>query len=150
MTKVKIPLKIYKQFCIGQNQVNLIKSRTVVHIQDCKILMTLHTPLLTWFLKNNFACKDLQDPLYWSQKSRLGWSRPGIGISLNKIFKSRQVFVFVSNKIGGLAELGVQQDLLVLILKIKTWLVKTMYWSWSQHNWSEMLACAVTKLSVHY
>ena len=38
--------------------------------------------------------------------ARLRWSRPGLGLGLNKIFESRKVSGLVSNMIGGLSELG--------------------------------------------
>ena len=46
-----------------------------------------------------------QDSWSWSRNSRLSLSRPGIGLGLDRISKSRQVLVLVLNKISGLAEL---------------------------------------------
>ena len=56
-----------------------------------------------------------RDSWSWSRNSRFGLSRPGIGLGLDRIFKSRLGLVLVSNKINGLAELRRSARLLVLV-----------------------------------
>ena len=65
---------------------------------------------------------DQQDSWSWSRNSRLSLSRPGIGLGLDRISKSRQVLVLVSNKISGLAELW----------RLLCWTL-TSNLSWSNH-----------------
>ena len=62
------------------------------------------------------------DPWSWFQNSRLGLSRPGIGLNLDRIVKSRLALVVVLNEIIGSARL------LVIVSKFKTWPFKIRYW----------------------
>ena len=71
-----------------------------------------------------------QDSWSCSRNSRLGLSRPGIGLGLDRIYKSGLVLVLVLNTIDGLAELRCSARLLILVSKFK-WLAKIRYWSWS-------------------
>ena len=68
------------------------------------------------------------DPWSWFQNSRLGLSRPGIGLNLDRIVKSRLALVVVLNEIIGLAELMCSARLLVIVSKFKTWPFKIRYW----------------------
>ena len=57
----------------------------------------------------------------WSQNSRLGWWRPGIGLRLDRIFNQRQYSVLESNKINGLAKLRCSTFGLHLKIHDMTW-----------------------------
>ena len=61
-----------------------------------------------------------RDSWSWSQNSRFGLSRPGIGLGLDRIYNSRLVLVVVLNTINGLAELRCSARLLVFVSKFKT------------------------------
>ena len=80
-------------------------------MKQCKAQRTKTKTLLSSFTVHT---RPQRDSWYWYWKSRLGQSRPGIGLGLDRILKPRQVLVLVSFK-------NLSQD--------KSW-----YWSWLKTN----------------